>query len=219
MRTDRLGRLARGASIAAFATLVAALAHTIGGGAPPGGLTLALALAFAVPFAAVVVGAPAKASTRAGGIRAAIAAVGAQLALHALYSLGTGAPVSGVVIGADATAVHHAHGAVALPELVAGASGVGAVLGAGHHGGWMLASHVGAAVLTIAFIVVADRGLAMLATLAGGIRRAVLLLVPVTAPAAGGTSRAVAPEPGAVRDPHLRAFRLRGPPVGVPAVA
>lgn len=53
---ERASRALRGSLVALAATLLASLAHTIGGGAPPGALSLVVALAFSVPFGIAMVG-------------------------------------------------------------------------------------------------------------------------------------------------------------------
>jgi hypothetical protein len=223
VRNDRGARVARGSAIAVFATLVASLAHTLGGGAPPGLLAIALALAFSVPFAVATVG-------RHGGLaRAGVAALGAQLALHALYSLGTAGPA---VLTDASGRVHSSHthvhaGGVGLPadetaavfpvpsaEVAASAGAHGA-----HPGVWMIVAHAAAALLTIVFIAGADRVLAAVAASARGIRIALVLTrAPSGAPRPAGASAPVVVRAiGAARDLHLLAAPRRGPPIAVAA--
>lgn len=225
MRNDRGARVARGGAIAVFATFTASLAHTVGGGMPPGVLTLALALAFSVPFAIATVGRDASVP------RAGVAAVGAQLALHALYSLGTAGSASAALtdVSGRTVATHlHAHpGPVGLPasgEETAALSNPGADLATAvahgaHPGLWMIVTHTVAAVLTIAFIASADRVLAAVTAAARGIRTAfVLAHARLDAPRppaqpAPATRRAI----GGPRDLHLLGSRRRGPPMAVAA--
>ena len=54
---SRGARAARGAAVAVFATFVASLAHTIGGGALPGPVAVLVALAFSTPLAVLLAGA------------------------------------------------------------------------------------------------------------------------------------------------------------------
>lgn len=226
MRNERAARVARGSAIAGFATLTASLAHTLGGGAPPGLLAIALALAFSVPFAIATVG------SRGGITRAGIAALGAQLALHALYSLGTTSAtvltdVSGRTLSSQAHAHTHTYaGATGLPAAgeaagaLAGPPAAPAIAAHGAHPGmWMFVTHALAAALTIAFIVGADRVLAAVTTSARGIRIAfVLTRAPLGAarPAARPVHflvRAI----GAADDLHLLAAPRRGPPMKLAA--
>ncbi|MDR5699161.1 hypothetical protein [Agromyces aerolatus] len=227
MRNERSARVARGSAIALFATFTASLAHTLGGGMPPGLLTLALALAFSVPFAVVAVG------RRTGLARAGVAALGAQLALHALYSLGTtGATAtaltdaSGRALSPHAHAHHHvpaglpasgdAATALAVPG---GEAAAGAVAHAAHPGVWMVVTHAAAAVLTIAFIAGADRVLAAVAASARGIRVALVLTrAPLAIRRAPARPAPVGVRPiRAARDRHLLATPRRGPPVVIAA--
>lgn len=86
--------------MAVFATFVASLAHTAGGGAPPGPVALLVALAFSVPIAMALAGA------RARLVRTSISALIAQAALHLCYALG-GSPA----IGSAPAGAHAGHGA------------------------------------------------------------------------------------------------------------
>jgi hypothetical protein len=91
--TSRWARVAQGATIASFATFVAALSHTVGGGTPPGLLAVVLSMAFSTLLCLTVA-------------RTVMAVAATQFALHALYS------VQGVVpTAAPGSTVHH-HGAV-----------------------------------------------------------------------------------------------------------
>jgi hypothetical protein len=223
VRNDRGARTARGSAIAVFATLTASLAHTFGGGTPPGLLTTALALAFSVPFAIATVG------RRAGLARAGVAALGTQLALHALYSLGTaGATVLTDASGGALQSHTHAHGGtVGLPAgdtagmLPVPNAEVAANAGThdAHSGVWMLVTHTTAALLTIVFIAGADRVLAAVAASARGIR---IALVLTRAPFGArrpteGSAPIVVRAIGAARDRHLLMAPRRGPPIAVAA--
>jgi hypothetical protein len=223
VRNDRGARVARGSAIAAFATFTASLAHTLGGGTPPGLLAVALALAFSVPFAIATVG------RRSSVARAGVAALGAQLALHALYSLGTaGAAGTALMDASGRTISSHTH---AHPDPVGLATssdpaGVLAIPGAdaavahgAHPGVWMFVTHVVAAALTIVFIACADRVLAAVATSARGIRIALVLAhAPLGAPhAPARRTPVVARTIGAARDLHLLSTRRRGPPMAAAA--
>jgi hypothetical protein len=210
VRNGRGARLARGSAIALFATFIASLAHTVGGGLAPGLLTVVLALAFSVPFAIATVG------RQAGLVRASIAAIGAQLALHALYSLGpAGAPAQITMTDASAGALHahmsphvHVEQAAAEPAAAHGA----------HPATWMWLAHAAAAALTIVFIACTDRVLAAVVASARGIRLAWrLLTAPVAAPRRVGTRRPEASTARLARDLHLLSRSHRGPPVALPA--
>ena len=86
--TSRWVRVAQGAAVAAFATFVAALSHTVGGGTPPGALAVVLSMAFSVLLCITVVGG------RLTLGRTVIAVAATQFALHALYSVQGAAPTA-----------------------------------------------------------------------------------------------------------------------------
>lgn len=194
--------------VALSATLLAALAHTLGGGTPPGVVALAVALAFSVPFAIVMVGA------KSGLIRASAAALAAQLALHATFSLSAGS--------SPATA-HLGHGAGAGTGTSSSAWLEAAGTGHGTHvepfAGAMLLGHVAAAVLAVAAIALTDRAVRLVAAVARGILVAVaLLLAPEPAVAPGGSTR---PRSTSRLRPGLARLESslvrRGPPRGIGA--
>jgi hypothetical protein len=212
VRNERGARVARGSAIAAFATFTASLAHTLGGGLPPGLLTIALALAFSVPFAIAMVG------RRAGITRSAIAAIGSQLALHALYSLGpAGAPASVTMTDASAAAGAHAHAThVHIEQTYTTLATDAAAAHTTHQPLWMLLAHAAAAALTIVFIACADRVLAAIRSAARGVRLAwAILTTPVAPPRPTRTRRPEASVPRLARDLHLLSLRRRGPPMAV----
>lgn len=203
--TSRGARAARGAAIAAFAVLAASLAHTVGGGTPPGPIALALALAFSIPVAMVVVGG------RMPLIRASVAALVAQAALHLLYSVGA-AGTAGRAASVDPHALH-ASGAIPLDAFVAVDHGHAA----------MPLAHVAAAALTVAFLAVLGRALAVVVAVAGALARGIRLLVAAItgAPAPAGHDlrppverRAGPPRLGILL---LSMLRHRGPPATVAA--
>ena len=136
----RGARAARGTAVAVFATFVASLAHTLGGGAPPGPLALMVALAFSVPLAMALTGA------RARLVRTAVSAVVAQAALHLTYAIGGAAPAS-----VDASTAHagHSHGAMQLATTSA--------TSVDHGNAWMPVAHLVAAALTLGALVLGDR--------------------------------------------------------------
>ncbi len=84
--TSRWARVAQGAAIASFATFVAALSHTVGGGTPPGLLAVVLSMAFSTLLCLTVAGG------RLTLARTVIAVAATQFALHALYSVQGAAP-------------------------------------------------------------------------------------------------------------------------------
>lgn len=206
MRNGRGARVARGSAIALFATFMASLAHTVGGGLAPGLLTVVLALAFSLPFAIATVG------RQAGLARASIAAVGAQLALHALYSLGpAGAPAQITMTDAPADGLHVHMSTHVHVEHAAAAHGA-------HPATWMWLAHAAAAALTIVFIAFADRVLAAVGAPARGIRLAWRLLTDlIIAPGHTCTRPPAASTARLARDLHLLSLSHRGPPMAMPA--
>ena len=86
--TSRWARVAQGAAIASFATFVAALSHTVGGGTPPGLLAVVLSMAFSTLLCLTVAGG------RLTLARTVIAVAATQFALHALYSVQGAAPTA-----------------------------------------------------------------------------------------------------------------------------
>ena len=140
--TSRGARTARGATIAAFATFVASVAHTVGGGAPPGPVAILLALAFSLPLATLLAGGAG--GPRARLARTSISALVAQAALHLCYTLGaasvalptaatghTGHPHRpGLAMHFDesvAPVVDHGHALMPFAHLVAAALTLGAL--------------------------------------------------------------------------------------------
>lgn len=190
----------RGAAVAAFATLVASVAHTVGGGAPPGPLALALSLAFSVPLAMVVTG------ERMSLLRASAAALAAQAVLHLLYALGAGGAGA-----APSVAPHAAHAASTPIEF--------AVVAIDHgHAVAMPVAHVVAAALTVGMLGMFERAVAGVALASGAVVRGVRLLASVLrglpVPTAPGLARPVVrreapPSPGILL---LSSLRHRGPP-------
>jgi hypothetical protein len=196
----RGARAARGAAIAAFASLVASLAHTVGGGAPPGALALVLSLAFSAPLAMLLVGG------RMPLLRASAAALAAQAALHLLYALGT--PGAGF---ATSAAPHTSHGTP-----VVHLDGAAVVVDHGHAVAMPLA-HLVAAAATVAVLALLDRAVTASAVAFGTVVRGIRLLVGVLRgiPAPATPARVVPmpwtgpPNPGILL---LSSLRHRGPP-------
>ncbi len=194
----------RGAAIAAFAVLAASLAHTVGGGSPPGVLAIVLALAFATPVTMLLVG------RRTTPRRATAAALVAQAALHLLYAVGS-------PLGATAPSVdpHALHAGGTIP--------IGAFVAVDHGHAGMPVAHVAAALLTVVFLAVLARSLDSLATLGDAFARGIRLLVAVLAgvPVPYRATRRL-PAVRRTGPPDLSlvflsTLRHRGPPVGLAA--
>lgn len=148
-------RAIRGAAIAVFATFVASLAHTVGGGAVPGSVAVLVALAFSAPLAMLLAGA------RARLLRTSISALIAQAALHLCYALGGAPTIGGPAAGGGA---HAGHGAPVTLDAVLTIPAVD------HGHALMPIAHVLAAALTVAAVAVGD-------DVFDAIRRTVLMFV------------------------------------------
>lgn len=153
--TSRGERAVRGTAIAVFATFVASLAHTVGGGAVPGPVAVLVALAFSAPLAMLLAGA------RARLLRTSISALVAQAALHLCYALG-GAPTAGGHAAGAGT--HTGHGAPVNLDAVLTTSAVD------HGHALMPIAHVLAAAVTVVALAVGD-------DVFDAIRRSVLMFV------------------------------------------
>ncbi|GGI45657.1 hypothetical protein BCL57_001629 [Agromyces flavus] len=199
----RGARAARGAAIAAFATFAASLAHTVGGGTPPGPLALVLALAFSIPLAMALTGG------RMALLRASAGALAAQAALHLLYALGT--PSAASAPSEYPALSHAAHGAP-----VVHLDGALVVVSHGHAVAMPLA-HLVAAVATVGALVLFQRAVAAVsvafATVVRGLRLVIVALRGLVAPAAparvAATTWVGPPDPAIVL---LSSLRHRGPP-------
>ena len=185
--------------MAVFATFVASLAHTVGGGGPPGPVALMVALAFSVPLAMALTGA------RARLARTAVSALVAQAALHLTYAMGGAAPV--------ASRMHagHQHAGMHLPAAPVTVAAVD------HGNAWMPVAHLVAAAITLAALLLADR----VADTVGRavrvlVRRLTLVPTPVVAPSL--RAPAAGPRPRLVGALLHAALGSRGPPVGLVAV-
>lgn len=193
-------RAVRGAAIAAFATFVASVAHTVGGGSAPGPVAVLLALAFSAPLAMLLAGA------RARLIRTSVSALIAQAALHLCYALG-GAPAVGATgtAGAGSHAAHGAHGTIANLDTALTAPAVD------HGHALMPIAHVLAAVVTVAALAVGDDVFDV-------IRRSVLMFVrrlttmPVPAIVAPFRIEAGTDAPRIIAERFRVALGSRGPP-------
>lgn len=126
--TSRQLRLVRGAAASSVATIIAAVSHTIGGGAPPHPLLVIALSVFLTPIAALLVGP----TPRLGRLSTAV--VVSQMVFHLLF----------VTLGAAASppvATSHHHGIPLDPVTSTIAPDAG-----------MLGAHVMAAVFTIALL-------------------------------------------------------------------
>ncbi|MET4158591.1 hypothetical protein [Agromyces sp. PvR057] len=203
--TSRWARVARGGVIAAFATFVAALSHTVGGGTAPGALAIALSFAFSTLLCIGVVGA------RLSLVRTIIAVAITQFALHTLYSVQGASGATGAVgTTAATTAGAHHHTAFELPLGAASASPFSYDLS-------MLATHVAAIIVTVLAIRHGDAALRA-ASRAGALVVATVLpampaleVRPLNAALARALARFAEPRPVASLL-HLSVMRHRGPP-------
>jgi len=206
---SRGARAIRGTAVAVFATFVASLAHTLGGGTAPGPVALLLALAFSVPLAMLVTGA------RARLARTIVAALVAQASLHLCYALGSAVPVAAADghaggVGSVGHAGHAGHAALTQPIAIP----AGVALDHGH--AWMPLAHLVAAAITVLALVGAYRAVAAVAgAVLALVRRLTSLPVPVDA------RPRRQPADAAVRRllglPLLASIGSRGPPVGAVA--
>jgi hypothetical protein len=126
--TSRQRRLLRGAAASSIATIIAAVSHTIGGGAAPHPLLIIALSVFLIPIAALLVG-----RTPSIG-RLSTAVLVAQTVFHVLF-VALGATVAPTVM----TAHHHVLTLDPLTSAVTPDAG-------------MLGAHVLAAALTIALL-------------------------------------------------------------------
>lgn len=200
--TTRWARFARGWLAALFSTLVAAVSHTLAGGAAPSAVSLALALAFAGIACVALTG------TTVSPVRLTVAVTLSQAAFHTMFStIGSAAGAS-----AGAGGVAHRHGASVMLQSAtpAGESSMT------HQDGWMWAGHAVAAVITIVALRYGEvafwrmRGIALLLV------RTLLAAVPTVAPLPRPARRAV--DAGHRFVPRILDFLrlslgLRGPPV------
>ena len=157
-------RFVRAAAVSTIATLLAAVSHTIGGGAAPHPLLIAAVAVLFLPVSAALVG------SRVSRIRVAGAVFAAQAAFHVLFQA-LGAPTAGGVAGT----VGHAHH-VDLSAL--GPLSTAPALDAA-----MLSAHLAAAVLTTLLL---WHGESVVATIArwfhAAVRRGDVLPTVTTAP-------------------------------------
>lgn len=192
--STRAARAIRGAAFAGIATVTAAAAHTLGGGAAPSPLFCAILFALAVPPATAL------ASPRPAPWRAALAVGAGQLLFHGAFAvvgdIGIGAATAHATLG-------HVHGAASTWAMDAtGAAGVDMTL-----------AHVLAAIVTIALVC---RGESLLARIgAWVVRRAA---AAVTVPSSSAVLRRVDAMPARPRARLVLPPGLgrRGPPSPLP---
>ena len=224
--TARWTRFARGWSVAGFATFVAALSHTLGGGAAPGLLPVVVSLAFA---GIVCIGLAGRAASL---WRTATAVLASQLIFHGLFSLGasggslqTDAPAGTLPAHSHAagaallsvqpgtTAAHGLTGAHSVLPMT-GMSGMTGMSVASLDAALMWLAHLLAAVVTIVALRHGERALGILVAAARLVVRRVL--AAGTLPIRARTAHR-APAPALVFLPRelgvlLSAMRHRGPP-------
>ncbi|MFS0893429.1 hypothetical protein [Microbacterium sp. 179-I 3D3 NHS] len=135
--TSRQLRLMRAAAVSSVATLIAAVSHTLGGGAAPHPLLVVAVAILLLPACAVLVG------PRRSRPRVAAAVVVGQAAFHLVFQA-LGSPTGSAALGAGSPAgAAHAHhlDLTALPAAALGAA-------AAAPGPAMIGAHVVAAALT-----------------------------------------------------------------------
>lgn len=170
--TSRAARATRGTAVAVFATFVASLAHTLGGGSPPGPVTMMLALGFSAPLAMLL--------ARAGShlVRTAGSALTAQASLHLCYAMIGGGGAVGAATSGVSHAGHAGHAAHADPVSL-----VTSMPAADHGHAWMPVAHLIAAAFTLAALVAGDRVFDALGRVVRGfVRRLTSLPAPMVTP-------------------------------------
>lgn len=201
----RWARFARGWVVAGFSLFVAALSHTLGGGAAPGVLAVVVSLAFS---GIVCIGLSARALSL---WRVSLSVLASQLIFHGLFSLGGAG--GALITGPDTAVGAHAHSA-ALTLAVVGPGSISPAHPA--HGSAMWFAHGVAAVVTIAALRYGDAAVrALLRTARVVIRRLVETAAATLPPAprrAPTTARVVTPRDLVVL---LSSMRHRGPPMVV----
>ena len=206
--TTRWARFARGWIVALFATFVAALSHTVGGGAVPGALAVVVSLAFAGMVSVALSG------RTLSTWRLTLAVLVSQLIFHGLFSFGT---AGGSLMTTDA-ATGHAHTAGSVAVLAPSAVTTGTMAGA-DHGLMMTIAHVAAAGITVAALCYGERafwGLFSTAAVAlkALVRALVLTPIPHIPHAIAASSAWLPPRDLLVL---LSPMRHRGPPVPLSA--
>ena len=199
--TTRWARFARGWIVAGFSTFVAALSHTLGGGAVPGLLAVVVSLAFA---GIVSIGLSGRTLST---WRLTVAVLVSQLIFHGLFTFGG----AGGRLADTAAASGHAHDAGQAILLTPTGTGVTTL----DHGWLMTAAHVLAAVITVVALRDGERafwGLFSTARLAVHTLLRMPAAVPILHRPIAGTAFVTLAQPRERLAP-LSAMRRRGPPV------
>lgn len=201
---SRWARVARGGTAAAFATFVAALSHTMAGGATPGVFGVVVSLVLASTACTLLAG------RSLSLLRLAVSVALSQTLFHSVFS-GLGAPVA-------PSALEH-HGALGLTDAAADSAALdsAALHSAADHstmpGATMILAHVVAGLVTILVFRYAESAFWGLATtfrlfLSRLLGIAVVVLAVRAAPRTVGR---LLPHD---REPFLSSMRRRGPPQG-----
>lgn len=153
----RWGRTLRGSLTAVIAVFLAAVSHSAGGRVAPGGVGVAIALAFAVVICVAFAG------RRLSLVRLAASVGISQLLFHFLFSLGGGSAQS---IPAVITTHHSAIPDTSTGSLPVTTALLGTTTHTGHGDGWMWLAHALAAAVTIAALHRGEATIVALATVA-----------------------------------------------------
>ncbi|MFG6474864.1 hypothetical protein ACFXP7_00580 [Microbacterium sp. P06] len=194
--SNRAARASRGAVFAAVATITAAAAHTLGGGAPPSLLYCAILFALATPLAVAL------ASPRPEPWRAALAVGASQLLFHGAFALmGDIGATSGSMMSVTPG---HVHDTTMTMSADAAAPAYAD----------MTLLHVLAALVTVALVC---RGESALAAIGAWMVRAAA--VPAGSPHGPGVPRGAGfiPEPPPVSFVFPPGLGRRGPPASLPS--
>ncbi len=203
--SSRGARAARGAAIAGFATYTAALAHTVGGGTPPGLLAIALALGFSAPLAMLLTGG------RGRLVRTSISTLVAQASLHLCYAVLGGASLTVPAVAATSPGAGIAgHAGHDSPSGLGDALTTPGLVDHGHE--FMPLTHAVAAALTLLAVVAGDRVLRAIGrTVRLFVRR--LTSTPVVVVVAAPRLAAAGDRPTLIAHLPHAALSSRGPPV------
>lgn len=150
--TSRQLRLLRGSAASSVATIIAAVSHTIGGGASPHPLLIVALSVFLAPIASLLVG------PRANILRLSAAVLLSQSVFHVLFTV-LGATATPTIVG---TGHHHVTTLGPIGEGIAPDAG-------------MIGAHVVAGILTIILLA---RGESVLRAIAHWVRAALRVRLP-----------------------------------------